>query len=76
MAVQGIMAPFPLPPGRNQAAIFQRFHMVRKRRLGNLHLFQQFTCTLFPISQKLNNPEPVGIGKCFTNQADLIQFVL
>jgi hypothetical protein len=65
------MVPFPLLSGRNKTAAFQRLHMMGQRRLGNLHLLQQFTPALFSVYQKLNNPEPVWIGQCFTDQGYL-----
>jgi hypothetical protein len=65
------MIPFAFLYGRDQTAAFQHLHMVGQRRLGNLHLIQQFTPALFSASQDLNDPKPVRISQCFTDQGYL-----
>ena len=67
------MAPFAFSERRDQSAVFQRFHMMGKRGLSDLHLLQKFTSALFAVCQKLNDLKPVGIGQCLTDQADLSQ---
>ena len=67
------MVPFALLPGGDQTAFLQRLHVMGQRGLGNLQLFQQLAAAVLAAGQQPDDPEPVGIGECFADQADLVR---
>ena len=61
----GVVSPLAVLTPLDNAAVTEYFHMVRERRLSDVHFFKQLTSALFAAFQHLQYLNAVFIAECF-----------